>query len=52
MSLTDFLRREPNPTREQVVNVVGGHLCRCTGYMDIIEAVMDVVRTANAEPAQ
>jgi len=43
MSFTDFLRREPNPTREQVTEVLGGHLCRCTGYADIVEAVMDAV---------
>jgi 2-furoyl-CoA dehydrogenase 2Fe-2S iron sulfur subunit len=40
MSFTDFLRREPKPTREQVVDVLSGHLCRCTGYTDIVEAVM------------
>ena len=48
MSFTDFLRREPNPTREQVTEVLGGHLCRCTGYTDIVEAVM---ATANASAA-
>ena len=44
ISFTDFLRREPNPTREQVTEVLGGHLCRCTGYVDIVEAVMDAVK--------
>jgi 2-furoyl-CoA dehydrogenase 2Fe-2S iron sulfur subunit len=43
MSLTDFLRRNPRPAREEVVEVVGGHLCRCTGYANIIDAVMDAV---------
>ena len=41
MSFTEYLRREPKPTREQVVDVLSGHLCRCTGYQDIVEAVMD-----------
>jgi 2-furoyl-CoA dehydrogenase 2Fe-2S iron sulfur subunit len=40
MSFTDFLRRQPNPAREQVTDVLSGHLCRCTGYADIVEAVM------------
>jgi aerobic-type carbon monoxide dehydrogenase small subunit (CoxS/CutS family) len=40
MSFTDFLRREPNPTREQVTEVLSGHLCRCTGYDGIVDAVM------------
>jgi aerobic-type carbon monoxide dehydrogenase small subunit (CoxS/CutS family) len=43
MSFTEFLRREPRPTREQVTEVLSGHLCRCTGYADIVEAVMSVV---------
>jgi aerobic-type carbon monoxide dehydrogenase small subunit (CoxS/CutS family) len=47
MSFTDFLRRNPTPTREEVVDVLSGHLCRCTGYAGLIEAVMDVVKAAN-----
>ena len=43
MSFTDFLRRKPDPTREEVVDILGGHLCRCTGYTNIVDAVMDVV---------
>ena len=49
MSFTDFLRREPRPTREQVTDVLSGHLCRCTGYADIVEAVMDA---ASREPLE
>jgi aerobic-type carbon monoxide dehydrogenase small subunit (CoxS/CutS family) len=40
MSLTDLLRREPVPSRERIVEVVSGHLCRCTGYDGIIEAAV------------
>lgn len=43
MSFTDYLARRPDPTREEVVEVLGGHLCRCTGYANIVDAVMDVV---------
>nr|TFG52172.1 MAG: (2Fe-2S)-binding protein [Hyphomicrobiales bacterium] len=46
MSLTDLLRRNPKPAREEVVNVVGGHLCRCTGYTNIIDAAMDAIDSA------
>jgi 2-furoyl-CoA dehydrogenase 2Fe-2S iron sulfur subunit len=49
MSFTDFLRRRPNPTREEVVDVLGGHLCRCTGYTTIVDAVMDVVDASAPE---
>jgi 2-furoyl-CoA dehydrogenase 2Fe-2S iron sulfur subunit len=43
MSLTDFLSRHADPSREDIVDVVGGHICRCTGYANIINAVMDFV---------
>ena len=41
MSLDTFLRTRPNPTRDEIVDLVGGHLCRCTGYTPIIEAALE-----------
>ncbi len=41
MSFTDFLKRVPNPTREQVIDVLGGHICRCTGYAGIMAALKE-----------
>ncbi|MFK3664133.1 (2Fe-2S)-binding protein [Ochrobactrum teleogrylli] len=41
MSFTDLLSRNPAPDREEVQDVLGGHLCRCTGYHAIVEAVLD-----------
>ena len=41
MSFTDFLRRKPDPTIDEVKEVLGGHICRCTGYQGLIDAVMD-----------
>jgi 2-furoyl-CoA dehydrogenase 2Fe-2S iron sulfur subunit len=29
------------PTREQVVDLLSGHLCRCTGYAPIVDAILD-----------
>ncbi|MEE8438121.1 MAG: 2Fe-2S iron-sulfur cluster-binding protein [Micropepsaceae bacterium] len=46
MLLTGLLKPNPNPAREEVVSVVGGHLCRCTGYTNIIDAAMDAINSA------
>jgi 2-furoyl-CoA dehydrogenase 2Fe-2S iron sulfur subunit len=29
------------PTRQEVVDLLGGHLCRCTGYEAIVEAILE-----------
>jgi carbon-monoxide dehydrogenase small subunit len=39
MSSKALLDRNPTPTREEVQDAIAGHLCRCTGYRQIIEAV-------------
>ena len=44
MSFTDFLARNPDPTEAEVVDVLGGHLCRCTGYAGIVAAVLEAAR--------
>jgi carbon-monoxide dehydrogenase small subunit len=34
-----FLRRHPHPTDEEIARSVEGNLCRCTGYVKILEAI-------------
>ena len=34
-----LLERNPDPTHEEIKEALSGHLCRCTGYLQIIEAV-------------
>jgi carbon-monoxide dehydrogenase small subunit len=34
-----LLQRKPNPTEEEIREVISGNLCRCTGYVKIVEAV-------------
>ncbi len=36
-----LLDRNPNPSEDEVRHAIVGHLCRCTGYFQIIEAIRD-----------
>ena len=38
MAATDLLRRGA-PTRAEIVDLLSGHLCRCTGYAPIVDAI-------------
>ena len=41
MSLTAFLKENPHPTEDEVRDMLSGHLCRCTGYVGMVKAVLD-----------
>ena len=40
MVATALLEKNPSPTREEVVEAIGGNICRCTGYHNIVDAIM------------
>ena len=40
MAATALLEEDPDPTREAVIHGLEGNLCRCTGYAQIIDAVL------------
>jgi 2-furoyl-CoA dehydrogenase 2Fe-2S iron sulfur subunit len=40
LAATDFLARHSDPTREQITDLLSGHLCRCTGYEPIVQAIL------------
>lgn len=48
MTSVAFLRETPDPTDEQIREVLGGNLCRCTGYQGIVEAVRDAAQRLQA----
>jgi aerobic carbon-monoxide dehydrogenase small subunit len=39
MSMTAFLRDHPSPDEAAIREALSGHLCRCTGYANIVRAV-------------
>ena len=41
MTLTEFLRDNPNPSETEVREALSGNICRCTGYQGIVAAAMD-----------
>ncbi|HWP24851.1 MAG TPA: (2Fe-2S)-binding protein [Xanthobacteraceae bacterium] len=45
MSFTDYLARNPKPSETEIRDVLGGHLCRCTGYAGIVAAIKEATGT-------
>ena len=39
MTLVPFLHEHPRPSEHEIRETLSGHLCRCTGYAQIVEAV-------------
>jgi carbon-monoxide dehydrogenase small subunit len=46
MSATALLAGNPDPTAEHVRDALSGNICRCTGYVQIVEAVMEAAAEA------
>ena len=54
MSAVSLLERVGNPTDADIRSAISGNLCRCTGYVNILSAIREVVeqcRETSAEPA-
>jgi carbon-monoxide dehydrogenase small subunit len=41
MAAASFLRENPDPTEAEVREALEGNLCRCTGYHNIVKAILD-----------
>ena len=48
MAAAGLLAQNPNPTEEEVRHGLEGNLCRCTGYHNIVKAVLDAAKTKGA----
>ena len=42
MTLDAYLSARPKPDADEIRDVLSGHLCRCTGYVGIVAAVLEV----------
>jgi len=45
-----LLDREPNPSRERIARAIDVHLCRCTGYVKVLDAIELLARVRRGEP--
>jgi len=48
-SVTAFLRDNPDPADEEILDALSGNLCRCTGYQGILKAVRAAATALNQE---
>jgi len=51
MAGADLLARNPSPSEAEVREALAGNLCRCTGYQNIVKAVLDAAETSKGVPA-
>jgi aerobic-type carbon monoxide dehydrogenase small subunit (CoxS/CutS family) len=52
MSAKALLDEIPNPTIPQIRDALGGNLCRCTGYVKMIEAIQIAARNMRGEAVE
>ncbi|AEJ40385.1 [2Fe-2S] binding domain protein [Sulfobacillus acidophilus TPY] len=52
MTTTALLRRKLDVTEDEVRRAISGNLCRCTGYVNIVKAVLDARQRMKEEKAE
>src|SRR5207247_641357 len=51
MAAASYLNENPTPTEEEVRESLEGNLCRCTGYQNIVESILDAAGTMSGAKA-
>jgi len=49
LAAVDLLKRNPNPTEDEVRHGLEGNLCRCTGYQNIVKSVLSAASELRGE---
>jgi carbon-monoxide dehydrogenase small subunit len=52
MAVVGLLSENPGPTRDQVREAISGNICRCSGYVKIVDAVIDAAEKLRAIDAK
>jgi carbon-monoxide dehydrogenase small subunit len=52
MSARGLLKKNPNPTEDEIRQGIAGNLCRCTGYNKIVQAVQYAAEKLRAEKVE
>lgn len=50
MTMTAYLNENPSPSEDEVREALSGNLCRCTGYQNIVDAMMAAAQAMRALP--
>jgi carbon-monoxide dehydrogenase small subunit len=50
LSAKALLDENPDPSKDEIRDALAGHLCRCTGYAKMIDAVQDAARLMHSAP--
>ena len=50
-TITAGLAANPAPNRDEAVEMIAGNLCRCTGYQNIVDAVLRAAELLGADAA-
>ena len=51
LAAVDLLKNNPSPSEDEVRHGLEGNLCRCTGYQNIVKAVLSAAAEMRGEPA-
>jgi aerobic-type carbon monoxide dehydrogenase small subunit (CoxS/CutS family) len=52
MTLTEFLKHNPDPSEAQVRDAISGNICRCTGYQSIVASALAAASALRAPKGQ